>query len=297
MKSKYIITIAKTDRHQVFSIVKDKTSIFLFFLSISILYFIVLSPIIYKFKQSSVEEQLVLLKKENVSLSQDLKYYQNRIKQAQLSLHNLSMKMNYLAADSMISIPNLNYGVGGSDTDFVDLESIQSVNILDLDLTALEENLDQYKQSALQISRALKSQKKVIAHYPSIRPVEKGWISSGFGKRLDPFTQKVERHTGVDFAIEKGSNIFATAAGTVIKVNNHVIRNKGYGRYIIIDHGFGYRTLYAHLSEILVKEGQKVGRWDKIALSGNSGKSTAPHLHYSVYENNKPKNPINFILD
>ncbi len=297
MKNKYIITIVKTDQNQVFSAIKGKSSILLFIFGISIIYFLIFTPIIYKFKHKTIENELALIKQENVSLLKDVNSFQNRIKQAQTTLHSLSTKMNYLVADSSISVPDLKAGLGGSETGSVDMESIQSINVLELCLSELEEDLHEYKRSAFEITRAVKSQKRVIAHYPSIRPVSDGWISSGFGKRLDPFTQKVESHNGIDFAIEMGSEVYAAASGTVIKVNNKVIRNKGYGQYVIIDHGIGYRTLYAHLSEIKVKEGQKVSRWETIALSGNSGKSTAPHLHYAVYENNKPKNPINFILD
>ena len=94
-----------------------------------------------------------------------------------------------------------------------------------------------------------------------------------------------------------GTPILATGDGVVAEVRNSYIKNQDYGKQIIIDHGYGYKTLYAHLSEIFVKHDQKVKRWDLIGLTGNTGKSTAPHIHYSVLTDKTPKDPMNFILE
>jgi murein DD-endopeptidase MepM/ murein hydrolase activator NlpD len=127
--------------------------------------------------------------------------------------------------------------------------------------------------------------------------VRGGWLSSSFGKRIDPFTGKIEEHAGVDISIKPGSEVFAVGAGTVKEAVTRAIPNKGYGVYIVLDHGFGYTTMYAHLSKIFVKRGQQVKRWDLIGLTGDTGKSTAPHIHYSVMLNGDPRNPIHFLLE
>jgi murein DD-endopeptidase MepM/ murein hydrolase activator NlpD len=197
-----------------------------------------------------------------------------------------------------LATPELVYGVGGpssnSRTGYI---KIPQIEITEMNLSKLETELNWLKENTIDLENIVSSRKKEIAHYPSIRPVRKGWLTSGFGERTDPFTGQIEEHPGIDISIQPGSDVFATGAGIVKVINTKVIKNKGYGKYILIDHSYGYQTLYAHLSDIFVKPGQKVKRWDLIGLSGNTGKSTAPHIHYGVLLNKTPKDPMNFILD
>jgi murein DD-endopeptidase MepM/ murein hydrolase activator NlpD len=130
-------------------------------------------------------------------------------------------------------------------------------------------------------------------HLPSIRPVDIGWLSSGYGKRPDPFTGKLAYHHGLDYSIPVGTPVRVTADGVVATVK----QERGFGRIIKIDHGNHLSTLYAHLSRPLVKKGQLVKRGDVIAESGKSGRCTAPHLHYEVRLNDRHVNPLNYILD
>jgi murein DD-endopeptidase MepM/ murein hydrolase activator NlpD len=143
-----------------------------------------------------------------------------------------------------------------------------------------------------------KDNELLLASLPAIPPVSKDdlrRLSSGFGYRIDPILKIRKPHRGVDFSIPKGSPVYATGDGTISLVKSSYT---GYGKQIEIDHGFGYKTKYAHLNEFLVKKGQKVKRGELIAYSGNSGKSTAPHLHYEVHENRVPKDPVHyFYLD
>ena len=136
-----------------------------------------------------------------------------------------------------------------------------------------------------------------LAHYPSIRPVRGGWYSSGFGERKDPFTGKREFHPGLDICVKEGTQVLAAASGIVVVTRQTFVPLKGYGRFIIIDHGYGYKTRYGHLSKIMVRKGQHVKRGQIIGLTGNTGKSTSPHIHYEVMVDGKPENPFNFILD
>ncbi|MFQ5706874.1 MAG: M23 family metallopeptidase [bacterium] len=138
---------------------------------------------------------------------------------------------------------------------------------------------------------------KEIKHIPSIRPVTGGRVTDRFGNRKDPFIEKIKHHNGIDLAARYGTKIYAAAAGIVEFTRARYRLNKGYGRVIIINHGFGYKTLYGHLSKILVKPGQKVKRWDVIGLSGDTGRATGPHLHYEVWHKGRPQNPEDYILN
>ena len=118
-------------------------------------------------------------------------------------------------------------------------------------------------------------------------------LTASFGMRIHPFYKSLSQHNGVDFTLPEGSRVFATADGTVTEATR---RNSSTGLTVTIDHGNGYQTRYGHLSKTSVKRGQKVNRGDIIALSGNSGLSLAPHLHYEVIYNGQPVDPVNYFF-
>ncbi|MEO9873041.1 M23 family metallopeptidase [Ekhidna sp.] len=133
-----------------------------------------------------------------------------------------------------------------------------------------------------------------LASMPAIQPVsnkELKRLASGFGYRMHPIYKVRKMHTGTDFSLPTGTPVYATGDGEVVFTKT---KFSGYGKYIKIKHGFGYQTLYAHLSEFLVKPGQKVKRGQVIAYSGNTGGSTAPHLHYEVIVKGSKQNPVNY---
>ncbi|MCB1182141.1 M23 family metallopeptidase [bacterium] len=164
----------------------------------------------------------------------------------------------------------------------------------------LGERLDQMLRQA-KIQRAgylamidtLAAREVVRGHIPSIRPVDTGWMSSRFGFRKDPFTAKQTFHRGLDFSVPIGTDVRVSGDGTVLAVQ----QQRGFGRVVKIDHGNGVVTVYAHLNEVLVKKGERVVRGDVIARSGNSGRSSAPHLHYEIRVGGRPVNPLTYILD
>jgi murein DD-endopeptidase MepM/ murein hydrolase activator NlpD len=131
---------------------------------------------------------------------------------------------------------------------------------------------------------------KTIRTIPLGKPVN-GNITSLFGKRKDPVNHKKAFHTGIDFRGRRGDKVYATADGIVKKA----FRNGGYGKYILIDHGNGYTTAFAHLQTMLVKKGERVTRGQLIGLVGNTGRSTGSHLHYEVCLDKKPINPYKFM--
>jgi len=134
----------------------------------------------------------------------------------------------------------------------------------------------------------------MLASMPAIQPVSNEnlkRLSSGFGYRMDPILKVRRPHHGIDFSLPKGTPVYATGDGKVKFTRSSI---SGYGKQIEIDHGFGYVTKYAHLNEFVVKSGQKVKRGEIIAYSGNTGKSTAPHLHYEVKIDGKPVDPVHY---
>lgn len=136
-----------------------------------------------------------------------------------------------------------------------------------------------------------------LKHTPSIRPVVGGRISAMFGLRIDPFVEKYRPHEGIDITAPRGTDIHAAADGRVVEVHRKYEPNKSFGKYIVVDHGYGYTTIYGHLHKILVNPGQKIKRYDIIGKVGDTGRSTGPHLHYEVHVNNKKVDPSNYIID
>ena len=138
----------------------------------------------------------------------------------------------------------------------------------------------------------LKDKRNLLASTPSIWPA-KGWISSTFSYRTSPFTGRREFHKGIDIANREGSPIFAPANGVV----TYAKKKRLIGNMLIIDHGYGITTKYGHISKFLKNSGDKVKRGEKIALIGNTGRSTGPHLHYEVHIKGVPVNPQNYIFN
>lgn len=149
--------------------------------------------------------------------------------------------------------------------------------------------IDQENEKIDKPSFAKASGKLLLTTRPAIKPIA-GFISSGFGLRLHPIYNRIIFHEGTDFSAPVGTKVMATGDGTVLFSGFE----KDYGKKVIIDHGSGYTTVYAHLSKAVVRQGQHVRRGDIIAFSGNTGLSTGPHLHYEVRKNNIQVNPTAF---
>jgi len=148
------------------------------------------------------------------------------------------------------------------------------------------------EQSVIELWESLSERQSLLNATPNIKPA-RGWLTSGFGYRLNPFTGKNAMHAGLDIAAAPGSPVYAPADGVVIFASY----DESYGKLVSIDHGYGVTTRYGHNSQIYVHVGQKVSKWDVISAVGNTGRSTGPHLHYEVRINGTPVDPINFILD
>ncbi|MGV3461212.1 MAG: M23 family metallopeptidase [Flavobacterium sp.] len=161
-------------------------------------------------------------------------------------------------------------------------------------LDVISKELAVQSRSLDEIAKLAKDKEKLLAAIPAIQPVKNEDLramASGFGYRSDPFTKIRKFHAGMDFSAKTGTPIYATGDGVVTVADN---RSSGYGNHIVIRHGFGYETLYGHLSKYKARAGQRVKRGDVIGYVGSTGRSEAPHLHYEVHKNGEVINPINF---
>lgn len=189
-------------------------------------------------------------------------------------------------------------GIGGIPKDELDqdipLEKKHNTLIREMHQQVDQTRLAAKKQTLdfEDLIKELEKKRNFLASTPSIRPVD-GWITSNFGYRKSPFTGRREFHAGLDISNRSGKKIIAPANGRV----SFAAKKMYIGNLLIIDHGYGRVTKYGHLKKILVKKGQKVERGDVIALLGNSGRSTGPHVHYEVRINGTPVNPLKYILD
>jgi len=167
------------------------------------------------------------------------------------------------------------------------INASKKMDILSKELYIQSKSLDEIVSLA-------KNKEKFLASIPAVQPVRKQdmtRMASGFGWRIDPFTKARKMHRGMDFSAPRGTPVYATGNGVIVRADN---RATGFGNHIVINHGYGYQTLYAHLSKYNVKRGQHVKRGDLIGFVGSTGRSTGPHLHYEVHKNGRKVNPINY---
>jgi hypothetical protein len=160
------------------------------------------------------------------------------------------------------------------------------------DVERLDEEATAEGNSLRALESLLQNKRSQLTHTPSIWPT-RGWFTSGFGYRISPFTGLRQMHEGIDISNRIGTPIIAPADGLVTNIG----REWGFGKILVMSHGFGFTTRYGHLNRIEVKIGQKVKRGQKIAEIGNTGRSTGPHLHYEVKLNGVPVNPMKYVLN
>ena len=241
------------------------------------------------------------IKRENAALMTKLDMMDRQIGASNERLDQLKMRDNqvYRPIFGMEGIPDevRNAGFGGVDR-YSHLDYSRNARFL----TDVAIRFDQiYKKTGLQsesfdnVERMVAQTDQMASSIPAILPLNMDAgsfrFAGNFGYRSDPVYGDWRHHDGIDLVGPPGTPIYATGNGTVVKV---AFNYYGYGNYVIIDHGFGYETLYGHLKMPLVQEGQKVSRWEPIGLLGNSGKSTGYHVHYEVRYRGRPHNPVNY---
>jgi murein DD-endopeptidase MepM/ murein hydrolase activator NlpD len=189
-------------------------------------------------------------------------------------------KLSAPKSDSMV-------GVGGPATQ----EDVnREFSVIQQRIDEVRRQIDLRRESQEEIQGILNDQRSLLAAKPGGWPV-KGWLTSSFGMRRDPFNGRRKMHEGLDIAARTGTAVTATADGIVSSVKTE----PGYGKVVILDHGYGYRTIYGHNSRYYVKVGQRVRRGERIAAVGNTGRSTGSHVHYEIRLNGVPVNPRKYL--
>lgn len=245
------------------------------------------------------------------SFAQQSEALHSKIEEMESRYHSISAKMQALESNNrdlavMANLPESEMPAPAKplidpDED-VYLAYSGEISLYDsLRIDAMIENLEQRIDATQKLQETLKDEfvevEEKLEHLPSIRPLMRGRISDLFGNRKDPFIQRTRHHNGIDISAPRGTDIYAPAAGVVEFVKTRYRLNKGYGRVVILNHGDGLKTLYGHMSKVLVKRGQKVNRWDVLGQVGDTGRATGPHLHYEVWQNGKAIDPMEFILN
>jgi murein DD-endopeptidase MepM/ murein hydrolase activator NlpD len=260
----------------------------------------------YNLKLATAELQL-----REATLSSQLNEIKNQRKQIQefaneisalkdklVALNGFEKKIRIIANIEKAADSDNIFGVGGSMPEDLDAQ----IPLKEKHNSLMREMHDQIQQLDLastnqkgnfeSLIKNLQDQQNLLAATPAIRPT-RGWTTSKFGYRKSPFTGRREFHKGYDISAKEGTPILATADGVV----TYAGRKGLLGKTIIIDHGHGMVTRYGHCKKFLKKRGEKVKRWEKIAVVGNTGRSTGPHVHYEVHLNGIPVNPEKYILN
>jgi len=245
--------------------------------------------------------KMLSIRSTNAELANRLALMNRRFDEANRILNALQIRDNYVYRPIFgmeeISQDVRDAGFGGVNR-YSYLETVDRSGIL----TSTVMNLDQlYKKAFIQsrsfdeVSQLAKNADEMALCVPAIPPVniasKRIRFSSTFGYRPDPFNGAYRMHTGVDISGPVGEPIYSTGNGKVTEIGFDFF---GYGNYIIIDHGFGYKTRYAHLKSSLITMGRSVKRGEQIAIMGNTGRSKGPHIHYEVIYRNRPVNPLNY---
>ncbi|MDG2342030.1 MAG: M23 family metallopeptidase [Cytophagales bacterium] len=249
--------------------------------------------------------KIVTLKKENQELQTHYEILNKEINVAYKMLDNLEERDDnvYRIIFEAEPIPSTirQAGIGGINRykELIDGNLERADLIVDnyAKIDELKRKLYIQTKSYDELLDMANNKEELVATIPAIQPVSNKdlkRVASGFGNRIDPFLKVKRMHYGLDFSVKKGTPIYATANGRVVIIKSSF---GGFGKYIYLDHGNGYRTVYGHLNKFNVRKGQKVKRGELIAYSGNSGRSTAPHLHYEVHKNGKKLNPVNFFFN
>jgi len=241
--------------------------------------------------------------RENQQLSTQYEVLNNRFDLVEKTLEDLQKRDDniYRVIFEAEPIPPSvrSAGFGGVNR-YADLQGFKNSELVTESARRLDKITKQlYIQSKSydEVIEMAKNKAEMVACVPAIMPISNKDLrrtASGWGFRIHPIYKIRKFHYGMDFTAPTGTEIYATGNGVIEVVDNSL---RGYGKRIIIDHGFGYKTLYGHLNGFNVKKGQEVKRGDVIGFVGSSGTSTAPHLHYEVLKNNKKVNPVHYYFN
>ncbi|OFY22379.1 MAG: peptidase M23 [Bacteroidetes bacterium GWF2_29_10] len=243
------------------------------------------------------------LLRENQQYKLELSILNDRLEQLADAVKNIEEKDDNIYRVIFESEPVAdeirNGGYGGAEK-YNNLKGFDNSDILietNLKIDKIARKLSVQNKSFDDVFEMAQNKNKMLASIPAIQPIRNKNLKnlvSGFGMRIHPIYKTLRMHQGVDFVAPTGTPIYATGDGVIMYNDNSL---SGYGKVVVINHGYGYKTLYAHMSSLKVKPGQKVKRGEIIGTVGSSGLSTGPHLHYEIRKGNKAINPVNFFFN
>jgi murein DD-endopeptidase MepM/ murein hydrolase activator NlpD len=242
-----------------------------------------------------------VLKEENAQLRSQILLVQEKVAHISATLDRVErFDAKLRTAVTQLQDPERNLAIGPVGESQAEASAIPgpapaaeaNLSALPGRLMSLETEASRQEQSLRELQEYFDDQRSLLASTPSIWPT-RGWVTSDFGTRVDPITAERKMHQGLDIATPHGQPIYTPSDGTVVFAGTE----GGYGKVLVIDHGYGVKTRYAHLAEIFVKSGERIARGAKVAAVGNTGRSTGPHLHYEVRVNGIPENPRKFVLE
>jgi murein DD-endopeptidase MepM/ murein hydrolase activator NlpD len=270
------------------------------YIAASIVTGILIFAITFRYIDSPKEK---LLRQQNDDLKQNYRVMEERIKQLQLQMDEIANRDNYVYRSIFESDPIPDSARVKEMEKRKEVQLVQSmgetelINSMAAQLNNLSLRMAYQFKSFNAIDNMVKNKAKLLAAIPSIQPISNrnlNRVSSGFGYRIDPVYKDRRLHPGLDFTAPIGTPIYAAADGVVKDAG---FNTGGYGNRVLINHGFGYETLYAHMVRIKARVGTKVKRGEVIGYVGSTGKSTGPHLHYEVHKNGVQLDPIYFFYN
>ena len=278
----------------------DRTKKLSYYLIASVVFsFLILTIAFYNIRNYIQKEAA----KENQSLRQEISSFNKDLSLILEVLGDIQLRDDNIYRAIFETDPYPDYkrqlGTGGNSMKYKKYENMEYGDLvieISKKIELIEKKLASQSKSFDEVFDLTKEKQKMIKSIPSIQPVSNRdltRIASGFGLRMHPIYKIIKMHKGMDFTAPIGTEIYATGDGIVEKVG----WVGGYGRTIMINHGFGYKTRYAHCSKYNCRKGQKVKRGDLIGFVGNTGQSSGPHLHYEVFKNNRQINPVNFFFN
>lgn len=244
-------------------------------------------------------ESVADLREENTNLEAQYRVLSQRLNESLEVMEDIRQRddnlyrVMFMAEPVSSDVRNATYTGTNRYEEFEKLENAELVIATTQKMDMLARQLYIQSQSFDEVVEFYKNHEDMLSHLPAIQPVankDLKRMASGYGYRIHPIYQTRIFHEGMDFSCDIGTPVYATADGVIKKAR----WEKGYGYLITIDHGYGYETRYAHLKSFNVKPGQKVIRGETIALSGNTGRSSGPHVHYEVLQKGRPVNPANY---
>lgn len=270
------------------------------FISAAIVTAMIIVSIAYRYFPSTNEKRLM---QENEQLEQQFMVLDERTKKIQQQMGELEKRDNEVYRTIFEANPIPDSVRAREIAQQKELQLVNSLTNSQLEnsivqtLNNLTNRIANQESSYTEIAKFISNKEELLAGTPAIQPVSNAdlkRVASGFGYRVDPVYKTVKFHAGLDFSAPQGTPIYATANGTVRTAGN---LGNGYGNHVVINHGYGYETLYGHMFRVKVRNGQKVKRGEIIGWVGSTGKSTGPHCHYEVHKNGRPLDPVYFFYN